>query len=61
VLNLYSRLNVVLIDSDFFLGFDVRGDVKVFDFGLCKSLSSKLKARDGGYGYRLTGKAGSLP
>lgn len=43
------------------IGFDVRGDVKVFDFGLCKTLSSKLKARDGGYGYRLTGKAGSLP
>ena len=42
-------------------GFDIRGDVKVFDFGLCKSLSSKLKARDGGYGYRLTGRAGSLP
>lgn len=39
----------------------MRGDVKVFDFGLCKSLSGKLKARDGGYGYRLTGKAGSLP
>jgi serine/threonine protein kinase len=35
--------------------------VKVFDFGLCKTLSSNLKARDGGYGYRLTGKAGSLP
>jgi serine/threonine protein kinase len=33
----------------------------VFDFGLCKSLSSELKARDGGYGYRLTGRAGSLP
>jgi serine/threonine protein kinase len=42
------------------IGFDFRGDVKVFDFGLCKSLSSKLKARDG-YGYRLTGRAGSLP
>jgi hypothetical protein len=33
----------------------------VFDFGLCKSLSSELKAKDGGYGYRLTGRAGSLP
>lgn len=32
----------------------------MFDFGLCKSLSSKLKAREG-YGYRLTGRAGSLP
>ena len=43
------------------IGFDVRGDVKVFDFGLCKSLSPALKAREGKYGYRLTGRAGSLP
>lgn len=43
------------------IGFDIRGDVKVFDFGLCKSLSPKLKARNNGYGYRLTGRAGSLP
>lgn len=47
--------------SDHFQGFDIRGDVKVFDFGLCKSLSPELKAPDGGYGYRLTGRAGSLP
>ena len=40
------------------IGFDIRGDVKVFDFGLCKSLSPRLKARNGGYGYRLTGRAG---
>jgi serine/threonine protein kinase len=38
-----------------------RGDVKVFDFGLCKSLSPNLKAPGDGYGYRLTGRAGSLP
>lgn len=54
----------VLSQSAFFSptnqGFDFRGDVKVFDFGLCKSLSAKLKAREG-YGYRLTGRAGSLP
>lgn len=43
------------------VGFDFRGDVKVFDFGLCKDLRPQLKARDGGYGYRLTGRAGSLP
>jgi len=43
------------------IGFDVRGDVKVFDFGLCKDLDPRLKAKDGGYGYRLTGRAGSLP
>jgi serine/threonine protein kinase len=41
------------------IGFDMRGDVKVFDFGLCKNLSSNLKSQ--GYGYRLTGRAGSLP
>ena len=34
---------------------------QIFDFGLCKSLSSDLKAPSGGYGYRLTGRAGSLP
>lgn len=37
------------------------GDVKVFDFGLVKSLSPQLKAGSGGYGYRLTGRAGSIP
>ena len=41
-------------------GFDVRDDVKLFDFGLCTSLFSKRKAKDG-YGYRLTGRAGSIP
>ena len=33
----------------------------MFDLGLCKSLTPELKAKDGGYGYRLTGRAGSLP
>jgi serine/threonine protein kinase len=42
------------------IGFDLRGDCKIFDFGLCKSLSSKLKALKG-YGYRMTPRAGSLP
>lgn len=42
------------------IGFDVRGDVKVFDFGLCKDLDPRLKAKEGS-GYRLTGRAGSLP
>jgi hypothetical protein len=45
----------------YYQGFDVRGDCKVFDLGLCKSLTPELKAKDGGYGYRLTGRAGSLP
>jgi serine/threonine protein kinase len=41
------------------IGFDIRGDVKIFDFGLCKNLAPNLKSQ--GYGYRLTGRAGSLP
>lgn len=41
------------------IGFDVRGDVKIFDFGLCKSLDRKKKAK--GYGYNLTGRTGSTP
>jgi serine/threonine protein kinase len=41
------------------IGFDIRGDVKVFDFGLCKSLDPKKKAK--GYGYNLTGRTGSTP
>lgn len=40
------------------IGFDVRGDVKVFDFGLCKSLEPELKVRGG---YLLTGRTGSIP
>lgn len=33
----------------------------MFDFGLCKDLDPRLKSKDGSYGYRLTGRAGSLP
>jgi serine/threonine protein kinase len=39
------------------IGFDIRGDVKIFDFGLCKNLAPQLKSQ--GYGYRLTGRARS--
>ena len=42
------------------IGFDIRGDVKLFDFGLCKSLDPKLKVKDG-YGYNLTRMTGSIP
>lgn len=42
------------------IGFDVRGDVKVFDFGLTKALLPKLKVKRG-YGYHLTPVTGSLP
>lgn len=40
------------------IGFDIRGDVKLFDFGLCKSLEPELKVRGG---YLLTGRTGSIP
>lgn len=43
------------------VGFDIRGDVKVFDFGLVKSLDDHLKAPRGGYGYNLTAFTGSIP
>lgn len=42
------------------IGFDIRGDVKLFDFGLCKSLEQSKKILDG-YGYNLTAKTGSVP
>ena len=40
------------------IGFDIRGDVKIFDFGLSKSLDQKLKVKGGGYGYNLTKTTG---
>lgn len=44
------------------IGFDIRGDVKVFDFGLCKGLSPTLKnAKDASGGYNLTPRTGSVP
>ncbi|CAJ1926518.1 unnamed protein product [Cylindrotheca closterium] len=43
------------------IGFDIRGDVKIFDFGLCRSLEEKDKCKDGGSGYKLTAKTGSIP
>ena len=53
------------------IGFDIRGDVKLFDFGLCKSLeehdravSSSSSSKGQGaqpYGYNLTAKTGSIP
>jgi serine/threonine protein kinase len=47
------------------IGFDVRGDSKIFDFGLSKCLSQDLKARDPVtgkevYGYKLTPRTGSV-
>lgn len=50
------------------IGFDIRGDVKLFDFGLCKSLeeqdravSSSSSSSSKPYGYNLTAKTGSIP
>jgi serine/threonine protein kinase len=42
------------------IGFDIRGDVKLFDFGLCKSLDPSVKHKKG-YGFHLTAKTGSIP
>jgi serine/threonine protein kinase len=42
------------------VGFDIRGDVKLFDFGLCRSLEPRDKVTRG-YGYNLTAKTGSIP
>mmetsp|Transcript_2374 Transcript_2374/g.3512 ORF Transcript_2374/g.3512 Transcript_2374/m.3512 type:complete len:369 (+) Transcript_2374:52-1158(+) len=41
------------------IGFDVRGDVKIFDFGLAKSLHPDLHASKGLY--HLTARTGSFP
>ena len=43
------------------VGFDVRDDVKVFDFGLAKSLHPSLKSKESKDMYRLTAKTGSMP
>jgi serine/threonine protein kinase len=40
------------------VGFDVRGDVKIFDFGLAKELDLSKKLDDGTY--NLTADTGSL-
>eukprot|EP00543_Licmophora_paradoxa_P018116 CAMPEP_0202477130 /NCGR_PEP_ID=MMETSP1360-20130828/93784_1 /ASSEMBLY_ACC=CAM_ASM_000848 /TAXON_ID=515479 /ORGANISM="Licmophora paradoxa, Strain CCMP2313" /LENGTH=320 /DNA_ID=CAMNT_0049104365 /DNA_START=36 /DNA_END=995 /DNA_ORIENTATION=+ len=39
------------------IGFDVRGDVKIFDFGLAKEISPDSQSKDGTY--NLTGDTGS--
>ncbi len=45
------------------IGFDCRGDVKVFDMGLCKSLNPANRSKDRygrvAYGYLLTPRTGS--
>jgi serine/threonine protein kinase len=68
-LTLLFRLLIRLVYRDVKkenVGFDVRGDVKIFDFGLSKCLSPELKARDPAtgklltHGYRLTPRTGSI-
>ncbi|KAL7567966.1 hypothetical protein ACA910_019675 [Epithemia clementina (nom. ined.)] len=39
------------------IGFDVRGDVKIFDFGLAKEFQNKDRGRDGTF--KLTAETGS--
>jgi serine/threonine protein kinase len=45
------------------IGFDCRGDVKVFDMGLCKTLNPAQRSKDRygrvAYGYLLTPRTGS--
>lgn len=43
------------------IGFDIRGDVKIFDFGLCRALDPKLKLKGKNGLYKLTGLTGSFP
>uniref|UniRef100_A0A6T6GV67 Protein kinase domain-containing protein n=1 Tax=Craspedostauros australis TaxID=1486917 RepID=A0A6T6GV67_9STRA len=40
------------------IGFDVRGDVKIFDFGLAKELDPQKRLEDGTF--KLTGDTGSM-
>lgn len=41
-------------------GFDVRGDIKIFDFGFCKELTKDLYDKPSGQ-YKLTKRTGSQP
>jgi len=42
------------------IGFDIRGDVKLFDFGLAKELDPSLKSEGCSEMYELSGNTGSL-
>lgn len=42
------------------IGFDIRGDVKLFDFGLAKELDESLKSEGCSELYELSGNTGSL-
>ena len=54
---LYVSLIVLVCFRILYVGFDVRGDVKIFDFGLAKEFDSSKKDANGNY--RLTGDTGS--
>lgn len=42
------------------IGFDIRGDLKLFDFGLCKEIPQFAKHKPNNL-YKLTVKTGSIP
>jgi len=42
------------------IGFDIRGDVKLFDFGLAKELDTSLQSEGCSEMYELSGNTGSL-
>lgn len=42
------------------IGFDIRGDVKLFDFGLAKELDESLRSEGCAEMYELSGNTGSL-
>ena len=54
---LYVHFDIDFCNRKDNIGFDVRGDVKIFDFGLAKELDQREKLEDGTY--KLTGDTGS--
>jgi len=54
-----SFCDTLLCSDEALLFLSFEGDVKVFDFGLCKNLNPKLKAKGGIF--KLTGRTGSFP
>ena len=55
---------LVFIQKPENVGFDIRGDVKIFDFGLAKELKPEMIVRDDSirdaHVYKLTGRTGTL-
>jgi len=57
--NVISSYDALLCSDEALLFLSFEGDVKVFDFGLCKDLDPKLEVKDGLY--KLTGGTGCFP